>query len=406
MISFEITGKLNIGKETDKFKPYREEEYKSGWVNRTLIFNAISGTNRLSLQTKSGCFKDGHGDLYLFGKDYVDENGKKFKGAAFTIPFKDRFDEKKIAETVEWKKFVIDLEIPNRRWKLQNAADRLKDGRTISAEELKEVGLESADQINEALEKSKKKRKEFLSAYDYAEFLYKMLTSDKYQDKKFTIRGNYEMQYSEEKQRWYNNYVPNRIYLAADDAEETATANVVLFFSEDSLMDAVEEKGKYYVNGYVQVYDNNRKANIFAPYTIAIDATENEKKVKKLVDMFTVEGEEVRELGVVVALLDGAQKKEIKMEDLDEETQDNILCGLVEFEDVVKSLGGTVYSDRIQENRFVKLGRGFAAGSKDTIYNVDDLTIKSLSNKNVFEDKEDDDTDSLFEEDDDLDLFS
>ena len=29
------------------------------------------------------------------------------------------------------------------------------------------------------------------------------------------------MQYSDEKQRWYNSYVPTRIYLAKEDEEET-----------------------------------------------------------------------------------------------------------------------------------------------------------------------------------------
>ena len=33
---------------------------------------------------------------------------------------------------------------------------------------------------------------------------------------------------------------------------------------------SVEEKGKYYVNGYMMEYDNNRKANIPVPVTVAI----------------------------------------------------------------------------------------------------------------------------------------
>ena len=395
MISFEVTGKLSVGKETEKFKPFEEKEYSSGWVNRTIRFNATSGTNRLMMQVKGGAFKDGHGMLYLYSKDYVDANGKKVKGEPFTIPFGERFNPKHISNAAEWKKFVIDLEVSGRRWKLENALEKSKEGHEFSESELRELGVFTAADIESELEKSKKKRKEFLSEYDFAEFLNTLLRSDKYKDKKFVVRGTYEMQYSEDKQRWYSNYVPNRIYLAADDAEETATANVVLFYDSSSLIDATEEKGRYYVNGYVQVYDNNRKQNVFAPYTVVIKTDDNEKKVKKIVSLFTVD-EGVKELGMVVNLLDGAQKTEITFESLSEDVQDNILCGLVEFEDVVKSLGGSIYGERITENRFTKLGRGYGAGRKDTVYSSEDFVIRSLNA----------DDEDIFEDDDDLDLFS
>lgn len=400
MVNFEMIGKISMPKESEKFKNYEEVEYKSGWINRTLKFNLISEDNRFMLQSKGGCFKDGHGDLYLFGKDYTKDDGTKVKGSAYTIPFKDRFDEDKIAECADFKKFVCDLEQPGRRWKLQNAADKLKYGYEFTDDELKVLGVANSNEIAAELEKSKKKHKEFLSAYDYAEFLHKVFTSDKYKNKKFRIRGNYEMQYSDEKQRWYNNYVPNRIYLMDDDAEEMATASLVLLYDENSLDSmSAEETGKYYVNGYVEVYDNNRKANIFAPYTVVV-ADNSEKKVKKLVDMFTVE-DGVKQLGMVVDLLDGAQKTEIKLEDLDEETQDNILCGLVDFEDVKRELGGSTYGERVTENRFKKLGRGYAAGSQDTVYASEDLVIKPLGSD------EEESVDLFAEEDDeDMDLFN
>ena len=79
--------------------------------------------------------------------------------------------------------------------------------------------------------------------------------------------------------------------------------------------------------------------------------------------MFEVDGDAVKELGVVVTLLDGAQKTAISLEDLDEDTQDNILLGLTTLEDVVRELGGSVYGERITENRFSKLGRGYAKGA-------------------------------------------
>ena len=58
------------------------------------------------------------------------------------------------------------------------------------------------------------------------------------------------------------------------------------------------------------------------------------------------------------------------------------------------------YGDRITENRFKKLGRGYAAGAQDTVYNSEDLVVKPLGS-----DKEES-VDLFAEDDDDMDLFN
>ena len=404
-ISFEMIGKLSFPKDSEKFKHYEENEYASGWVNKTLRMNLTSGDNRFTLQSKAGFFKDGHGDIYVFSKDGFDANGNKVKGSMFTIPYKERLTHPRLSEVVEYRKWVVDLEAPKFRWELQSALNKVKEGAELTEEEVAKFGASDVKGLESALAQSQKKRKEFIAEADFVDFMKKVIDSGKYADKKFKISGNYDMQYSDDKNRWYCNYVPQRVYLAEDGAAETATATVTLYYDSEGLVDAKEEKGKYYVNGYTQVYDNNRKANVFAPYTIAIDANDNEKKVQKLVDIFTVE-DGVKELGVVVDLLNGSQRKSIELEDLDEETQENILFGLTTLEDVQRELGGSVYGERVSENRFSKLGRGFARGCEDTAYSSEDLVMKALSNDtNAFEETESES--NLFEEeDDDLDLFS
>ena len=71
---FEMVGKISLGKETDKFKPYSEHKYDSGWVKRRIMFNAICGDNRHLLTVDAGSFADGHGDVYTFSKGSVDDN--------------------------------------------------------------------------------------------------------------------------------------------------------------------------------------------------------------------------------------------------------------------------------------------------------------------------------------------
>ena len=222
--------------------------------------------------------------------------------------------------------------------------------------DLKEVGLEGAetDAIKEALEKSNKKRFEFLSEYDFLLFVHKLLTEEKYinafGNKKFNIRGEHTFSYSTAKGKWYGNFVPQKIYLQDDDAESFARENVVLYYGEDSLDDAegmLEETGKYSVNGWVHVTDDYSREVVFAPYTAMIAKTatgdtEKDAKADKIrIARFTVDNEdEIKCMGMTVNLWSGAERKEITEDDLSKDQLDSILLGDCTLEDIQRELGG------------------------------------------------------------------
>ena len=402
-MNFEMTGKLSIPKETEKFKPYQENKYPSGWVRKQLLFNVTCGDNRHMLSVTAGAFEDGHGDIYTFTKSGVDENGNKIKGESIQIPFKDRLTSPKLAEVAEFKKFIVDLEEPGRRYKLHSLAEKLHEGTELTDEQLKEVGLESKDEVNEAYTKSKKKRHEFISEWDYIDFIRKVANSDKYKDKMFFIRGNGEYQYSDKNQRVYESYIPTRIYLAADDAEPSSTATINIIFNSESLDDmSVEEKGKYFVNGYMMEYDQNRKSNIPVPVTITIPvpSDDSDSKAKKRAEAikhkFMVDDDSFKEYGAIVNMLNGAQKQEISEEMLTDEQREDLDLGIITMDDIRAELGGSVYGERIKEYQFVKPARGFTKGRQDTVWTEEDMVIKSIEeeitgDENLFEDDADDD---------------
>jgi len=398
---FEFVGKLSIGKESEKFKPYEEKDYPSGWTKRSIKFNVIAGDNRHLLTVDGGCFKDGHGDVYLYSKGSVDSNNKKIKGEAFTIPFKERFTSKKLAEVAEFKKFIIDLEQPNRRYLLEKALEKINDGTSITNEELTVMGVESQDNIKDELEKSKKKRHEFITEYDYAEFIHKVVTSDKYKNKMFKVLGNIETTYSDKNKKFYTNMIPSRIYLAKDDEPVISEATITLYYNQNSLDDgSLEEKEKYYINGYTFDYDKNRKKNIPCPITIVINkADENDDKSKKTTGIylkqFIVDDDTWKEIGVKVKLINGAQKTEITEDMLTELQQELLLLGEITLDDIRKELGGEVYGERIQENQFCGLAKGYSKGRKDTVFIDEDFIIKA--NEDEFEEKDifDDDEDEI-----------
>ena len=404
-MNFEMTGKLSISKETEKFHPYTEKTYPSGWVRKQLLFNVTCGDNRHMLTVTAGAFADGHGDIYSFTKGGVDENGNKVKSESIQIPFKERLTSPKLAEIAEFKKFIIDLEQPGRRYKLQNMADKLHEGKELTDEELKEVGLESKDDVTTALEKSNKKRHEFISEMDYIDFIKKVIDSEKYKDKLFFIRGNGEYQYSDNQQKVYESYIPTRIYLAADDAEPSSTATINIIFNSESLDEmSVEEKGKYYVNGHMMEYDQNRKANIPVPVTIVIPVPEDDEKGKKKAEAFKhkfmVDDDTYKEYGAIVNMLNGAQKTEITEDMLTDEQREDLDLGIITMDDIRAEIGGNVYGDRIREYQLVKPARGFTKGRQDTVWTDEDMIIKPIEeaipdSEDLFEDEVVDDDDIL-----------
>ena len=300
---------------------------------------------------------------------------------------------KKLADVAEFKKFVFDLEEPGRRFKLKNMAEGIKEGKGVTDEQLAEVGLENESEIPKAYEDSQKKHHEFIYEGDFIDFIKKVIDSGEYKDKKFLVKGNGNYSYSEKNERVYENYVPNRIYLAADDAEEYSTANITLLFGSESLDDmSVEEKGKYYVNGWSMEYSSAHKDNIPVPMTISFSA-ENEKLATALKKKFTVDDDKIYEYGIECNMLNGAQKMEITEDMLSDDQREDLELGLITMDDIRKDLGGNVYGDRIQEYQFSKVGRGYTSGRKDTAYSADDMIIKSIVDDTVndlFDDDEDD----------------
>lgn len=402
-MNFEMIGKLTMSKETDNFKPYSEQRYEpSGWIKRKLMFNVVCGDNRHTLTVDAGSFADGHGDVYTFSKGYTDDSGNKVKGETLIIPFKERLTSPKLAEVAEFRKFVIDLEKPNRRFKLEKALENVRQGKNLTDEEFAELEVEDASEatLKEAFEKSKKKRHEYISEWDFAEFIKKVIDSGKYKDKKFFIRGQADYSYSDSKERVYENLVPQRIYLADDEAEEMAEATFSIVYGENAVDEmSVEEKGRYFVNGYLMAYDSNRKATIPVPTTIVIpvapeDADEKtKKKVEKIKNKFVVDDETFKEYGVVVSMINGAQKTEITEDMLTDEQKEDLELEIITMDDIRAELG-SVYGERVKELRFIKPARGYTKGRNDTVYTAEDMIIKPVSEEvveDIFGDDEDDD---------------
>ena len=403
MNTFNFCGKITLGKKTDKFNPIERKTFTSTWTNTTVKFNCVSDTNSILCTVQGGKWEnDSKNTVKTFSKSIKDKDGNVTKGTSIEIPWNKRFDEDQIEKVAGFRKFVCDTGDIKMRYKLQDLVTAFKDG-TVTDMMMEEIGIDNLSDAEAALEKSKAKKKEFISEWDFAEYLTKVCQSEKLRSKKFYISGTYDVQYNSVNDRFYTNYHVNRVIAAPDDAESSTKMEIDFFFGEDAFDDSTyDESGKCFINGWISYYDSNKevKKNGFKPITITVKE-DNEKKIKALKRKFNIE-EGIKQIGLILKVIEGAERVEITMDMLDEETRDDIECGLLDFDEVVKSLGGNVFGDRVSELRYDGLipNKNIA---QDTVYALEDMhpARKDVA-EDVLNEVLDDDLPFSLDDDDDL----
>jgi hypothetical protein len=151
------------------------------------------------------------------------------------------------------------------------------------------------------------------------------------------------------------------------------------FYTKDAMdSESYDETKKYLFNCYTDYYFSSIKDNRFVPLALVINGNGDEKAEKKAnafkkkLSEFEDEAT-VRKCGLVCDMIDGAESMAITYDDLDEDTRDNIDMGLIELEDAIKALGGTMNGQRITEYRVKSLARNSAKGSEPTVYEEENL---------------------------------
>ena len=374
MNNFSFVGHLKPVRDSEKMKSFSITNYDSGWMNERLRFNVVCGDNRHMVEINQGRWKEeSKNTIYGFTKGDANK-----KGEAIQIPYAKRNDPDVIESMAGWKIFTVDLETFNHRKELEEAGE------------------------TEALEAANKKRKHFLAGTEFCEYVNKVINSEKTTDMKFRVNGTVTYSYSEKNDRYYSTYEVNKIYRVDDDAEVSSEVNVEFYFAEDA-MDASDyaETGKAVVNGWTAYYDSSLKKTCYCPMTLALRFGTDEtgmKKIKGWQKIFNkFEDDEIRKINLVCQQIDGAQRVAIRLEDLDEDTQENVAMGLISEAEAIRDAGGNMFGDKIQEIRIEKLGRGSSKGSETTVFIVEDMNKKPF--KEVVEDEDEDDDFDIFDDD-------
>ena len=396
MDTFKFTGKIVLGKDSEKFHPIEKRDFQSGWTNTSVRFNCVSDTNRILCMTQGGKWKnDSKNVIKTFGKSTTDANGNTVKGDTIEISWAKRFDDDQINKVAGFRKFICDTGDTRMRYKLRDLVAAFENG-TVTDEMMEEVGIDNLNDAKVALEKSQAKRRVFLSEWDFAEHLAKVVSSEKFKGKLFNIYGNYDVQYNADKDRFYTNYHVNKVILASDDAVPDTEFKIDFYYGTDAWDDSqYEDTGKCRVNGWVAYRDTNLKKTGFMPMTVTIKETD-EKKLNGLNRKFAID-DGIKQIGLTLNVIEGSEFVEITMDMLDEETRDDIECGLLDFDTVKREMGGRAMGERVSELRFVELTPK-KNKVQDTVYTIEDMhaakaeqVASANADIDLFADDDDDD---------------
>lgn len=393
-VSFKMVGKLQMPKETEKFHPYTERVSESGWMSKRFNVNVICGTNRHMITMHDLYKVDGTGVVYT-RKLIPSESGGRAKTENVQIPYKDRLKKDVIAEVASFSKYIIDLNPRNRLYALRDLKDDVADGKGITDEQLKAVGLMNVGQIEDAYADALSNRMEFITTGDMIDALKKILESGKYDDKLFSITGQCEYSYNQNADQIYESYVPERIALVGDSEVVMSTATYKLLFNKESL-DGNKVTGYHFERN--SNYNKNRDPESLKEIPVQTQIVVHEpddgneissKKCEAILKKFKVTDDKWLEYGCVVELVDGSPRKAIKLEDLDEDLQEDIELGIITLDDIRREMGGSIYGEHIRENRFIRPSNGYSRGPLPTEYTDDDFVMNK-------DDGEETDLDDLF----------
>lgn len=329
---------------------YSEQEFSGGLVRRRLRFNAICGSSMQWLEISSLVWKDDKKN-----KVYTLKSVEGAKDEKIVVEWANRLNPDVVEMVPGYKRFVVDTDTFAKR------------------KELEEAGLD------DELEKSKKKRKEFIHESDFMDYLIKVLDNEKSKDMIFRINGTAEYSYGTNKDTYYRNFVPQKIVRVDDDTEQNCAGSMKLYFTESTVDDSyTDETGDYVINAFVNYYDQSAKMNAFAPISVKIN--KDHKMANGFKKRFSkAENEEVKELGVTVDFVNGAKQVDITMDMLTDEQREAIEDGMITFEGLKRELGDKVNGDRVTEIRLTGLMKGYGAlGVQDTMYSIEDLHKKPI----------------------------
>lgn len=329
-MKFEMVGKLNIAKDTDKSKAYEVTTFDSGFIRRTLKLNVHSNEDRFNVQIQGGIVGNEE-------KAEIISLVKKDKGYE-TVKFKFKDRDKYIGKLAEFKKYIF---------------------------------VDGSD------------RSEFATAYELAEYMNYLLTKEEYKNKKFKVVGEIDLsQYNDKNTnelKVSKKYNINRIYTVDEDAEEFGKAQVDLLIDENAISDTLIDDDILLIHGYVEQYDSKKKGNIgiqqVFEYSLAGKGDKKDKIVEKMRELMTPKGEDtLSKIGFNLELVNRSEEVEFSIDLITDEEKEALEFGFTTEEQLKKEYGNGK-GGYVQKTLISTIKKGFVGGCLDTAIKLEELLL-------------------------------
>ncbi len=363
MITFNCVGRITPVKESEKLKQKEVKVFSSGWAQKTLTFNVNFGNSRVLMQVRQGYFGDSKGVMDVNRNVvYTSAFNKDKELEQIKVPMSDRFDLNIVSSVPFGKKYTLDTNNIN-KFLIEGIGKKFKDGKSVNEEDIVKYNVHTAEECEELISSMKANKKDYIYVGDFLDGVENLLSDKNIGKYKFRITGEYEYRYSETKAQFYKTFVPRKIYRISDDqldtVEEKMEVNFDFYFNKNGFSDEeYQETGKCEMKGYIRYYDNQYKNDkckgiVYAPMIVALRSND-QKYIDAMKRKFNnFDDCDYKHMKLTCLYIDGAEYKDITMEDLNEETRSDIECGLITFEEVKRYMRDKIVGDRITEMRYV-----------------------------------------------------
>lgn len=359
--TFNFTGNPFIP-AADSKTPFAVE---TSWVKKTRNGNREIPALKMNFGVRETDANMGFVSLYASRDSAQDLIVHTVDGNTLSVPWDSREEYVDIA--ANFMKYTVDLSDPDEK-------NRYRDA--IRSGDFSEIDCETEDEAKLKLAELYAMRQEFITSYDFAEYLREHLPDF---DGKITVTGQVRRSFYNNK--YTDNFEPRAVYAAGSETKNKLSMKIGFFYNKDSVEKAkYETDKKIFVNGYVLQWINSVDKNRFMPLQLVFDASkynlENERH-KRLLDYklkyIDINNETYQELAWEVRIVNGAEIVEFTEDMLTDSQKEQVELGLKTLEDFKPR--GNIYGERIREYRLADpvLKGIYESGLVDSGYTADDI---------------------------------
>ena len=363
-VYFEAVGTIHPIKETEKFKAVEYRRFDSGYAKKTLRFNFRTNTGSTTNMEISALYRANEdGTPAADNRTYLRDEG--------LIEYSEK---KEYLGKGNYRMSFLD----KAPYKVANVLKSYSEG-NLSTYDADKYDVHSDEEYDALKARYNSCVRRFIFDIDFINYFERILANyDKFlKGRLMDVRGEWAMEYSEQKDTVYKKFVPSSIsYCYSDDDEvvQAITLKIPFVFSGKKPL-ATNQKGQQVLKGFTPYYVREYRMEEFkGRYLEPIEIVVPENFSRSVASRFEKEDPTVTSKyklwNLNAIYINGAEKKEIVEDDLNEDEKFDIECGFRTLEEIKaeharadKGADGKgrynstqVYGDRVTEIRLSKCG--------------------------------------------------